>query len=204
MTDLRRVVVFCVLLVSALVVAADVSRAAPQTGWWSEVAERTFSDTLSFSKETMARIHHANQLATALGRLAEERAASSELRQYGRLLATDRQIQDVQVLDYASRRMGVVLDSPQWVMEAELELVRRRTERLDNLKTLAGPAFDGEFLALASDDGQSDIELFDHARTQLDDPALRIMFDKTMPILQQHETIVQVLRSKAERATEGR
>ncbi len=204
MRNLRRVVVFGLLLVPAFVVAADVPRATQQTGWWSEGLERTFSDTLSFSKETLARVHHANRLATMLGRLAEESAASSELRRYGRLLAADRQIQDAQVIDYASRRMGVTLEAPQWGMEAERESVQQRAERLANLRTLVGQAFDREFLALAFDDNQSDMGLFDYARTQLDDPTLRIMFDKTMPILRQHEKIVQVLRSRAERTSWGR
>jgi predicted outer membrane protein len=204
MRNLPRVVVFGVLLVPAFVLAGDAPRAPSQTGWWSEGLERTFSDTLSFSRETMARVHYANQLAAALGRLAEESASSPELRRYGRLLAADRQLQDAQVLDYASRRMGGALSSPQWGMEAERALVQRRTERLDRLRSLVGPAFNSEFLALASDDNQSDIDLFDYARTQLDDPSLRIMFDKTMPILQQHEKIVKALRSKTGRATEGR
>lgn len=201
MRNLRRVVVFGLLLVPAFVVAADAPRATQQTGWWSEGLERTFSDTLSFSKETLARVHYANRLATMLGRLAEESAGSPELRRYGRLLAADRRIQDAQVLDYASRRMGVTLESPQWGMEAERESVQERAERLANLRTLVGTAFDREFLALAFDDNQSDMGLFDYARTQLDDPTLRIMFDKTMPILRQHEKIVQVLRSRAERTS---
>lgn len=204
MRNLRSVVVLGLLMVPAFVVAADAPRAAPQTGWWSEGLERTFSDTLSFSKETLARVHYANRLATVLGRLAEESAGSPELRRYGRLLAADRQIQDAQVLVYASRRMGMALGPPQWGMEAERQLALRRAERLARLRMLVGTAFDREFLALALDDNQSDMGLFDYARTQLDDPTLRIMFDKTMPILQQHEKIVQVLRSRAERASEGR
>jgi predicted outer membrane protein len=196
--------VFGVLLVPALVMAADHSRAAPKDGWWPEVMERTFSDALSFSQEMMARVHYANQQATELGRLAEKRAGLPELRRYGRLIATDRRLQDAQVIDYASRRLGVSLSSPQFVMESERELVRQRTARLDHLKTLSGPAFDGEFLALFSSDNQSDLELFDHARTQVDDPTLRIMFDQTMPILEQHEIIAQALRSQVARTTAGR
>jgi predicted outer membrane protein len=195
-------VVFGVLLVPVFVVAADAPRTPSQTGWWSEGLERTFSDTLSFSKETMTRVHYANQLAATLGQLAEESAGVPELRRYGRLLAADRQIQDAQVLDYAYRRMGVTLGTPQWGMEAERQLVERRAGRLALLRTMIGADFDREFLALASDDNQSDMGLVDYARTQLDDPTLRIMFDKTMPILQQHEKIVQVLRSRA--AREGR
>jgi predicted outer membrane protein len=204
MRNVRSVVVFGLLLVPAFVVAGDAPRAASQTGWWSEGLERTFSDTLSFSKETMARVHYANRLATVLGRLAEESASSPEVRRYGRLLGADRQIQDAQVLDYASRRMRVALGEPQWGLEAERTLALRRAARLAGLRTRVGTDFDREFLALALDDNQSDMGLFDYARTQLDDPTLRIMFDKTMPILQQHEKIVQVLRSRAARATEGR
>lgn len=204
MRNVRSVVVFGLLLVPAFVLAGDAPRAVSQTGWWSEGLERTFSDTLSFSKETMARVHYANRLATALGRLAEESASSPEVRRYGRLLGADRQIQDTQVLDYASRRMGGALGEPQWGMEAEQKLALQRAARLASMRTLVGAAFDREFLALAFDDNQSDMGLFDYARTQLDDPTLRIMFDKTMPILQQHEKIVQVLRSRAARATEGR
>lgn len=202
MRNLRMVAVFGVLLVPVLGVAADDPRSGPKTGWWPEVLERTLSDTLSFSREMMARVHHANQIAIELGRLAETRAGSPELRRYGRLTATDRQLQDAQVLDYAARRMGVVLGSPQFVMEAERELVQQRAMRVDHLRTLAGTAFDGEFLDLASSDNQSALELVDHARTQLDDPSLRIMFDQTMLILEQHERIVEQLSSTAARAAE--
>jgi predicted outer membrane protein len=204
MRNSLRVVVFCFLLVPALVVAADTPRTAPGTGWWPEVMERTFSDALSFSREIMARVHFANQVATELGRLAEERAGSAELRRYGRLLAVDRRLQDAQIIDYASRRMGVPIGPPQFVMEAERELVQQRRARLDHLKTLTGLAFDDEFLALAWDDNQSTIELVDQARHQLDDPSLRIMFDQTMPILDQHEGIMRGLRSWAEYTSEER
>lgn len=193
-----------VLLVPALVMAADPPRAAPKTGWWPEVMERTFSDALSFSQEMMARVHYAHQMATELGRLAEERAGAPELRRYGRLIAADRRLQDAQVIDYATRRLGVSLSSPQFVMETEREFLQQRAAKWDHLKTLAGPAFDGELLALASSDNQSDLELIDHARIQVDDPTLRIMFDQTMPILEQHETIVQALRSQVARTTAGR
>lgn len=204
MRNLRLVAVLGVLLVPMLVVAASAPQPEPKTGWWPEVLERTLSDTLSFSREMMARVHHANQLAIELGRLAETRAGSQELRRYGRLTATDRQLQDAQVVDYAARRMGVVLGLPQFVMEAERDLVQQRATRVANLRTLAGTAFDGEFLDLASSDNQSALELVDHARTQLDDPTLRIMFDQTMLILEQHERIVEQLSSTAARATEER
>ena len=75
MRNVRRVGVLGVLLVPALVVAGDAPRTVAKTGWWPEVMEKTFSDALSFSREMMARIHHANQLTIQVGRLAEERAA---------------------------------------------------------------------------------------------------------------------------------
>ena len=204
MRNLRRVVVFGVVLVPALVMAADPPRNSAATGWWPEVMERTFSDVLSFSQEMMARVHFSNQSATELGRLAEVRASSPELRRYGRLVAADRQLQDAQIVDYATRRMGVSLGPPQFVMEAERELVMQRRAKVDQLRTLAGLGFDGEFLALAWEDNQAAIELVDHARTQLDDPTLRIMLNQTMPILEQHERILRGLRSWAVYTSEER
>ncbi len=204
MRSIPRVMVFSVMLVPALGVAADAPRTAAKTGWWPDVMERTFSDAMSFSREMMARVHYANQLATELGKMAEAHAGSPELRRYGRLVATDRQLQDALVLDYASRRMGVVLGPPEFVMEAERQLVQGRTAKLDHLKTLRAAAFDSELLALASNDNQSDIELVDQVRTQLDDPSLRIIFDQTLPILEQHERILQTLRSRFARTSEGR
>ena len=204
MRSIPRVVMFSVMLVPALGVAADTPRTTAKTGWWPDVMERTFSDAMSFSREMMARVHYANQLATQLGRLAEARASSPELRRYGRLIATDRQLPDAVVRDYASRRMGVALGPPEFVMEAERELVQGRAAGLTHLMTLQGAAFDSGLLALASNDNQSDIDLVDQVRTQLDDPSLRIIFDQTIPILEQHERILQTLRSRSARATEGR
>jgi predicted outer membrane protein len=192
------------VLVPALVMAAGSRRAEPKTGWWPEVMERTFSDALSFSQEMMARVHYSNQLAAELGRLAEVKTASPEVRRFGRLIAADRQLEDKQMLEYASHRMGVALGPPQFVMESERDLVMQRMARFDYLKTVAGPDFDTEFLALALADNQTDFELIDHAATQVDDPTLRIMFDQMIPILEQHEIIMQALRSQGARSTVGR
>ncbi len=204
MRNARRTVVLGVLLVPVLVMAADGSRTAGKTGWWPEVLERTFRDALSFSREMMARIHHANLNAVEVGQLAERRASSPELRRYGRLLAADRQLQDAQLVDYAAHRMGVTIGPPELVMEAERELVQQRAAQVARLQTLAGPAFDRELLALLVRDNESSLELVDQSRVQLDDPALRIMLDQTLPVLQQHERIGQVLRGRATVSPEGR
>jgi predicted outer membrane protein len=197
--------VFGSLLVAVLLGVADTPRAETKTtGWWPETLERTFRDALSFSREMMARIHHANQVAIQVGRLAEEHAGAPEVRRYGRLLVADRQQTDQQLLDYATTRMGMTLGPPEFVMGAEHDIEQQRAARVEHLRTLSGLAFDRELLALVWGDNRSAIELVDHARTQVDDPNLRIMFDKTLPILQQHEKLIQVLGSKAARATEGR
>jgi len=204
MRNLRSAVALGVLMVPVVLAVEAAPRAAPKTGWWPETLERTFRDALSFSREMMARIHHANQLAIQVGRLAEERARSPEVRRYGKLIAADRRLQDHELLDYAATQMGMTLGPPELVMDAERDIERQRATKVAHLRTLNGISFDRELLALVWSDNRSAIELIDHARTQVDDPNLRIMFDNTLPILHQHEKIIQVLGSKAAHTSEGR
>jgi predicted outer membrane protein len=196
MRNFGTVAVLGVLVFPGLVAAGDAPQNAKKTGWWPAAVEKTTRDALLFSQEMMARIHYANQNAIQVGRLAKEHGNSAEVQRYGRLLATDGQVLDKQLIDYAQRRMGVTLGLPQFVMEAERDLSLQRTARVERLSTLGGAEFDGELLELAVSDIQSAFELVDHARIQVDDPDLRIMFDKTMPILQQHGMIAHVLSNK--------
>lgn len=176
--------------------AGDSPRSPAKTGYWPMEREQAARDALSFATEVIARIHEANQIAIRVGRMAEERAGAPALRRYGRLVATDRRVQDGQLLEYA-RHAGVTVGPAKYLTEAEHIRGAEKAASLGRLATLSGPAFDNELLGLATSDNQSAIELIDEARGEVADPELRIMLDKALPILNQHMTIVQALGRRA-------
>ena len=111
------------------------------------------------------------------GRLAAARAASPDVRAFGQMLVDHHTASNAELLSLMQAR-GL---PPPTALPAAM------AAKIARLAPLSGAAFDQEFIRNAGiADHQTQIELFLRASRDVNDPALKAWFAKTLPSLQAH------------------
>jgi putative membrane protein len=113
---------------------------------------------------------------TMLGKIAMQRGATAQTRQFGSMLVTDHSKAKMQVAALA-RKMGVPVTNA-----VAPEAAAERTK----LSHLSGRAFDNEFGRYMVDDHQKDIAKFEAESKQRPDGAVATLAANTLPTLRKH------------------
>jgi predicted outer membrane protein len=182
--------------VSAVVVmlAARTSRAeAPPSGvegtrrspaGWPAVAEKKSQDAAAIAADVIALAHYSNEMSIELGKLAEQRGASARVKRLGTLLVADRERADRALLRYATRERGLTVESTSQPGDERPE-AQESMRAKQHLRTLSGPAFDRELLALVVADHYRALADLRNYGQMVNDPDLRALFGKMAPVLRQ-------------------
>lgn len=120
----------------------------------------------------------------ALGRIAQQKGASSGIRDFGRMLAEDHAKAKVEVVPVAKAH-GVAATE---AMAPEARAERRK------LQGLSGSAFDREFARYMVEDHKKDIADFEKQAKQ-GDAATKALAEKTLPVLHKHLETAEKLAS---------
>ena len=160
---------------------------------WPAVAEVANQKALSYTGRVIARIRQMNDVELRAGRLAQARGGAVEVRRFGRLLMADHAAVERRVADYADRKLGVSRGPRDEELPVDLDLMAQHMAATERMAGLSGSAFDVAFLTMMVSEHQSAINLLDTARETVDDPDLRIIFGKNLPILRQDLWIAQSL-----------
>jgi putative membrane protein len=191
------VIVLGMLLAPALAGADGVPGTRKSPTGWPGVAEAANRDALSYARQVIARIRQMNEIELRAGQLTEGRAGAAEVRRFGRLLVADHAAADRRLVDYAARKLGVPRGPREAVEPVDREVMAQHVAATERLATLSGAAFDRAFLTMIISDHQSAVDLLDTARDTVDDPDLRIIFRKVLPLLRQDLWIAQTLLGDA-------
>ncbi len=143
----------------------------------------------------LAQMHQANLREIALGKMAELKASSDEVRAYADQLVRDHTSVDAQVVAMA-QETGTDLkkgaEAHQAIrQESALEKLEER-----KLNAAKAPAFDKLFLQQASSDHEKLITKLNKVRQDASDEEIEGLIDKMIPILQQHRDLAQLLMKK--------
>jgi len=122
----------------------------------------------------------------ALGRLAAQKASSPDVKQFGQRMVDDHSKANDELKTYASQK-GVTLP-------ADLDQAHKATEA--RLSKLSGEAFDKAYMADMVKDHDKDVASFKHASTTANDADLKAWASKTLPTLQEHQTMAKSINSK--------
>jgi putative membrane protein len=131
----------------------------------------------------------------ALGKMAEEKASMSEVRAYADQLVQDRTNVDQTVVAMA-QKSGAHLENGAAAHRAGRHETRPREAAGTELKSVTGPDFDRLFLQQTSSDHESLIRKLQQEREDASDDDLEALIDKTIPILEQHRELAQILMKK--------
>ena len=146
------------------------------------------------SKNTSASIleqmHQANLKEIAVGKLAEEKASSDEVRAYAVQLVNDHTNADQMVIATAQKKGARLRDSAAGRENAHGKSAERK------LSSASGAQFDRLFLEQTSADHKKLISELQQEREDATDDDIEALIDKIVPILQQHNDLAQILMKK--------
>jgi putative membrane protein len=151
------------------------------------IARAASSPEASNKKTTatiLAQIHQANLKEIAIGKMAEGKAASDEVRAYANQLVQDHTNADQMVVAMAQKTGARLHES------AQGKLVDRK------LSSANAARFDRLFLQQASSDHERLIRSLQQGREDASDDDIEALIDKIMPILEQHRDLAQILLKK--------
>lgn len=138
----------------------------------------------------LAQIHQSNLMEVELAKMAREKGSINGVRAYA-----DQLIQDHTNLDQTVVAMAQKSGSIKAVRRSAHETADEKTvER--KLKAASGAKFDKLFLQQTSSDHERLIRKLQQEREDASDDDLESLIDKTIPILQQHKELAQILMNK--------
>jgi len=142
------------------------------------------------SASILAQIHQADLKEIAIGKMAEEKASTDEVRSYADQLVKDHTNADQMVLATA-QKTGAHLRTP--------ATARSKTDQ--KLSSASGAQFDRMFLEQTSADHKKLMSELQQEREDASDDDIEALIDKIMPILQQHHDLAQILLKKEQAQT---
>jgi putative membrane protein len=158
------------------------------------VARATPSAEVSSKRTTAAiltQIHQVNLKEIAIGKIAQEKASTSEVRAYADQLVQDHTNADQMVVAMAQKTGARLHDSTSRRQEGTHgRLVDQK------LSSASGAGFDRLFLRQTSADHERLIRSLQQEREDASDDDMEALIDKIMPILEQHRDLAQILMKK--------
>ena len=144
------------------------------------------------------KLHAGNQKEIELGKLAQEKGQSQEVKDYGKTLVQDHQNADKQVMDLAKAQNIQLMDPKQWEAQhkKDAEANKDQNTRSDHadkhedaqakLSGLSGAEFDKEFVTCMVKDHSKTLDLLDKARTDSQLAPAKDLAEKLRGPIQKH------------------
>jgi len=119
-----------------------------------------------------------------LGELAQQKASSKMVKDYGTMLIHDHSAANDKVKALAAQRNVTLPNAPG----------NENQERIDKLAKRTGKDFDKSFMDAMQSDHKKDIDMFKDASNKVNDADIKAFVDNTIPTLQMHLDSANVIR----------
>ena len=143
------------------------------------------------SEAILEQIHQANLKEIAIGKMAEGKASSDEVRAYADQLVKDHTSADQMVVATAQKKGARLRGSAAGRREGSHGKLAEQ-----KLSSASGARFDRLFLEQSSADHKKLISELQREREDATDDDIEALIDKIVPILQQHNDLAQILMKK--------
>ena len=143
----------------------------------------------------LTQMHQTNLMEIELGKMAEQKAASSEVRAYANQLVQDHTNVDRMVVAMA-QDSGTNLKNGAEAHQAARHETAREKELERKLKSVQGADFDRLFLKETSADHDKLIAKLQQDKQNTSDEELETLIEKVIPVLEQHRELAQILMKK--------
>jgi putative membrane protein len=134
----------------------------------------------------------ANKSATGgiaeveLGKLAEQKATSSKVKDFGKMMVEDHTLLNSNFETIASKKG----------MELPTSVTDDQRKDIDNLSKKSGKDFDKAYVDMMIEDHKKDISEFKDAEGKVADNDLKDFITSTLPTIQKHLNAIQTIKSK--------
>lgn len=129
------------------------------------------------------------QMEVELGKLAQQKASSDAVKQFGQRMATDHAKAGQELAQLAAGK-GVELPK---------QPAQKTQMAKDRLTKASGAAFDREYVKMMVKDHEKDVAAFKRESQQAKDPDLKAWVTKTLPTLEDHLQVIKQIESQAAR-----
>jgi predicted outer membrane protein len=138
----------------------------------------------------LSQLHQANLMEIELAKIAQEKGSIDGVRAYANQLVQDHTSLDQMVIAMAQKSGNLAAVGRSAHESAQEKTLEKK------LKSANGARFDKLFLQQASADHESLIRKLQQDREDASDDELEALIDKTLPILEQHKELAQILMNK--------
>jgi putative membrane protein len=148
----------------------------------SSRAGKISEDDADFVKAAAA----GGMMEVQLGKMAQERASKSQVKEFGRRMQTDHSKANDELKKIAAKKDI----KPPAVLEG------KQKSTVDKLSKLKGDEFDREYMRTMVDDHEEDIEKFQQEADKGKDPDLKRFAKEHVPILKKHLELAEQTRKQ--------
>jgi putative membrane protein len=137
-------------------------------------------------KGFLERLHHGNEMEVRLGKLAQEKAQSQQVKDYAKMMVDHHTTADQELMTFAkTQKLRVGQPQPKGNVEAKVMAAHKATEA--KLRALSGPAFDMAYMtAMLGDHDMTITKVMLGEQQFTAKPELTQMLTKLRPQLVQH------------------
>ncbi len=132
----------------------------------------------------MVKATSGNQLEVILGQLAQTNAASAGVKSFGQMMIKDHSEGEKELRGLAASKQIILPDT----------ISNDQKKERDDLQKKTGREFDKAYVKLMVSDHKEDIDEFQKASQEANDPDIKALAAKMVPILQMHLDSVQALQ----------
>ncbi len=147
------------------------------TAGFAGEGEKISNDDSDFIKAAAS----GGMMEVQLGKTAQQKAASSQVKEFGRRMQTDHSKANDQLKKVAAKKN----------VKLPTELEGKQKSTMDKLTKLKGDEFDREYMNTMVDDHKEDIEKFEQEADKGKDPDVKKFAKDHLPILKKHLALAQ-------------
>lgn len=182
------------LLCAGLAIPAAQAASTSKTG---EAASTSKTSTAPAAKTFMQEAASGGLMEVELGKIAAQRASSSDVKEFGQRMVTDHTKANDELKDLASRKNVTLHEGLDAKQQAEVK----------RLSKLSGHEFDQSYMKAMTTDHEHDVAAFKKAASSSPDADVKSFASQTLPTLEDHlsnarRVEAEVNRTKTSRAGE--
>lgn len=116
-----------------------------------------------------------------LGEMAMQKASSDEVKEFGSRMVEDHSQANKDLMELAQVKQYTV---PMTLMDQHQKII-------DKLSGLSGEEFDKEYMKVMVEDHRKEIQKFENAVANADNPELKAWAEKTLTVLEEHHQLAE-------------
>ena len=144
------------------------------------------SEVSSDDQEFVREAASGGMLEVELGKLASQRAANSQVKEFGSRMQKDHAKANEELKKIAAKKN----------IKIPAELEAKHKSAMDKLTKSKGDEFDREYMSLMVDDHKDDVEKFQRQADKGKDPELKKFAQDHVPILKKHLELAEQTRKQ--------